>query len=138
MRCEKLARRSLDKHGIPKAITAADVQRLLDGCDRSDLGGIRDYAILTLVARLGPRSVEVARLQLDDIDWRTGRIRLVRNNLDSAALAKSASLSPSTAADPQRVVSFINVVGCGTAPSSGMRQNRRQVIESATSRHSDS
>ncbi len=46
--------------------------------------------------------------------------------------------SPSTAADPQRVVSFINVVGCGTAPSSGMRQNRRQVIESATSRHSDS
>jgi hypothetical protein len=68
----------------------------------------------------------------------SARIRLVRNNLDSAALAKSASLSPSTAADPQRVVSFINVVGCGTARSSGMRQNRRQVIESATSRHSDS
>ena len=68
----------------------------------------------------------------------SARIRLVRNNLDSAALAKSASLSPSTAADPQRVVSFINVVGCGTAPSSGMRQNRRQVIESATSLHNDS
>jgi hypothetical protein len=47
-------------------------------------------------------------------------------------------LSPSTATDPQRVVSFINVVGCGTAPSSGIRQNRRQVIESLTSRHSDS
>ena len=91
------------------------MQRLLDGCDRSDLGGIRDYAILTLVARLGPRSVDVARLQLDDIDWRTGRIRLVRNNLDSAALANSASLSRSTTADPHRVVSLINVVGCGTA-----------------------
>jgi hypothetical protein len=28
------------------------------------------------------------------------------------------------------VVSFINVVGCGTEVSSGIRQNRRHVIES--------
>jgi len=34
--------------------------------------------------------------------------------------------------------SFINVVGCGTAPSNPIRQNRRQVIESLTSRHNDS
>jgi len=31
-----------------------------------------------------------------------------------AAVASSTSFNPSTAADPQRVVSFINVVGCGT------------------------
>jgi hypothetical protein len=36
------------------------------------------------------------------------------------------------------VVSFINVVGCGTAPSNGIRQNLRQLNESATSRHNDS
>jgi len=66
------------------------------------------------------------------------RIRWVRSSFASAALANSASLSPSTAADPHRVVSFINVVGCGTDPSSPIRQNRRQVIESVTSRHSDS
>ena len=54
------------------------------------------------------------------------------------ASANRVSFSPSTATDPHRVVSFINVVGCGTAPSSGIRQNRRQVIESDTSRHSDS
>jgi hypothetical protein len=59
----------------------------------------------------------------------------VRNSLAFAALANSASLHPSTAATPQRVVSFINVVGCGTWPSIGIRQNRRQVIESLTSRH---
>jgi hypothetical protein len=35
------------------------------------------------------------------------------------------------------LVSFINVVGCGTDPASGIRQNRRQVIESLTSRHND-
>lgn len=62
--------------GVPKAIPAEDVQRLLDSCDRSDPIGIRDYAILMLVARLGLRSAEVARLQLNDIDWRTGQIVL--------------------------------------------------------------
>ena len=29
---------------------------------------------------------------------------------------------PSTAVDPQRVVSLIGVVGCGTAPTNGIRQ----------------
>jgi hypothetical protein len=50
-------------------------------------------------------------------------------------LASSASLHPSTAAVPHRVISFIGVVGCGTRPSIGIRQNRRQVIESETSAH---
>ena len=66
----------------------------------------------------------------------SARNLFVRSNLACAALASSASFNPSTAADPQRVVSFISVVGCGTDPSSGIRQNRRQVIESLTSRHS--
>jgi hypothetical protein len=63
------------------------------------------------------------------------RTREMRNSFASAALASSASFNPSTAALPHRVVNFINVVGCGTDPSSGIRQNRRQMIESATSRH---
>lgn len=63
------------------------------------------------------------------------RILFVRSSSASAALANSASFNPSTAAAPHRVVSFISVVGSGTAPSSGIRQNLRQVIESATSRH---
>lgn len=62
--------------GVPKAIPAGDVQRLLDSCDRGDLTGIRDYAILILVSRLGLRSAEVARLELGDIDWRAGQIIL--------------------------------------------------------------
>jgi hypothetical protein len=62
----------------------------------------------------------------------------MRSSFACAALASNASLSPSTATLPHRVVSFINVAGCGTCPSNGIRQNRRQVIESDTSRHSDS
>ena len=39
-----------------------------------------------------------------------------------AALASSASLSPSTAADPHRVVSFINAVGGATAARCGAKR----------------
>lgn len=58
----------------PPAMPAGDVQRLLDSCDRSSAVGIRDFAIMMLVARLGLRSVEVARLELDDVEWRAGEL----------------------------------------------------------------
>jgi site-specific recombinase XerD len=54
--------------GIPKALPADHVPLLLDSCDRGDPVQARDYAILMLVARLGLRSIEVARLELGDID----------------------------------------------------------------------
>jgi site-specific recombinase XerD len=59
---------------LPAGPSAREVQMLLDGCDREDPVGARDHAILMLVARLGLRSIEVSRLQLDDIDWRAGEI----------------------------------------------------------------
>jgi site-specific recombinase XerD len=58
----------------PPAMTPADVQVLLDSCDRRTDVGVRDFAIMTLVARLGLRSVEVARLELRDVDWRAGEL----------------------------------------------------------------
>ena len=60
--------------GIPAGFAAGDVQRLLDVCDQDSPAGIRDLAILVLVARLGLRSSEVARMELGDIDWRGGEI----------------------------------------------------------------
>jgi site-specific recombinase XerD len=59
---------------LPPTMRAADVQLLLDSCDRSTAVGVRDLAIMTLVARLGLRSVEVARLELQDVDWRAGEL----------------------------------------------------------------
>jgi hypothetical protein len=44
----------------------------------------------------------------------SARTLLVLRTLAAAALANSASFRPSTADGPQRVVIFINVVGCGT------------------------
>jgi site-specific recombinase XerD len=59
---------------IPQTITPAEVERLVAGCDRSALDGLRDGAMLLLLARLGLRSIEVARLELDDLDWRHGEL----------------------------------------------------------------
>lgn len=58
---------------LPSFMPLEDVQRVLDGCDRNTDAGRRDYAILMLLARLGLRACEVARLSLDDIDWRAGQ-----------------------------------------------------------------
>lgn len=59
---------------IPATMAPADVQRLLASCDRATLGGARNYAIMLLLARLGLRSIEVARMQLEDLDWRAGEL----------------------------------------------------------------
>lgn len=59
---------------VPPTMAPGDVQRLLDRAPRQGPAGVRDYAILMLVARLGLRSIEVARLLLDDVDWRCGEI----------------------------------------------------------------
>ena len=59
---------------LPRAIPAAEVNRLLASCDRRRRVGRRDHAILMLLARLGLRAGEVAALELGDLDWRAGEI----------------------------------------------------------------
>jgi len=62
---------------IPPTMPQSDIEALVASCDRSTLDGARDRAILMLLARLGLRSIEIARLQLDDLHWRAGDL-LVR------------------------------------------------------------
>jgi site-specific recombinase XerD len=59
---------------LPPTMNATVVQLLLDGCDRGTNVGDRDFAIMLLVARLGLRSIEIARLELGDVDWRAGEL----------------------------------------------------------------
>jgi integrase/recombinase XerD len=59
---------------LPRGLPAAEVERLLDGCERDTVAGRRDYAILTVLARLGVRGAEVAALRLGDIDWQAGEV----------------------------------------------------------------
>ncbi len=59
---------------IPPTMASTDVRSLLASCDRSTSTGARDYAMLTVIARLGLRAGEVAGLVLGDLDWRAGEI----------------------------------------------------------------
>jgi site-specific recombinase XerD len=60
--------------GLPKILTREQVESLLRSCDRSTAAGLRDYAVLVLLARLGLRAGEVVHLELDDIDWEAGKM----------------------------------------------------------------
>ena len=59
---------------LPQAVTSDTVRALLRSCDRRTLMGRRDYAVLMLLTRLGLRAGEVARLDLDTLDWHQGEI----------------------------------------------------------------
>lgn len=59
---------------LPRGIPAGELDRLLGSCDRQCAWGRRDYAILSLLARLGLRAGEVAAMVLEDIDWRRGEL----------------------------------------------------------------
>jgi site-specific recombinase XerD len=62
---------------LPTYLSTAQIQKVLDGCDRTTVMGRRDYAILMMLAKLGLRADEVATLTLHDVDWRSGEM-LVR------------------------------------------------------------
>lgn len=59
---------------LPRGLSQAEIGRLLDCCGRDTATGLRDYAVLSVLARLGLRGAEAAGLQLGDIDWRAGEI----------------------------------------------------------------
>src|SRR5262249_57626106 len=58
---------------------AAESDGLLIYCSCQTVSGRRNYAMLLLLSRLGLRAKEVARLQLNDIDWVNGSL-LVRTS----------------------------------------------------------
>ena len=60
--------------GLPKALTRIQVNALLSSCDVKTEIGCRDFAVLTLLVRLGLRAGEVAGLNLCDINWTNGEL----------------------------------------------------------------
>jgi len=65
---------SVSKGYLPRALRPETVAALLDSCDTSSPMGRRDYAMLSLLVRLGLRAGEVAGLTLDDLDWQHGEV----------------------------------------------------------------
>lgn len=59
---------------LPRALQPGEIQALLTSCDQRTIKGRRDFAILTMLGRLGLRAGEIAALRIDDINWRAGTI----------------------------------------------------------------
>lgn len=63
---------------LPAGPAWDDLQQLIPPCDTEQPHAIRDRAILLLFAVYGLRSGEVAKLQLEDIDWALEQITITR------------------------------------------------------------
>ena len=63
---------------LPKALSSAEVERLVDSLGWEGPSARRADAMVRLALDLGLRRGEIASLALEDIDWRAGIIRLRR------------------------------------------------------------
>lgn len=64
------------RRSLPRGVDAEQVKALLAVCDPATAIGARDRAVVMILVRLGLRAGEAARLQLDDIDWASGLLKV--------------------------------------------------------------
>ena len=108
------------KHSnLPKFLPATRVEVLIDACDMTAAAGIRDRAILLLLARLGLRAGDIMKLRIDDIDWQQGCLRVCGKGRRGSTLplpqdVGDALLKYLTEARPD--VSMTEVFLCSLAP----------------------
>jgi integrase/recombinase XerD len=76
---------------IPRSISWAAVQKVLDQPDRRTVVGRRDFAMLLLMTTYGLRAREVAALTLDDIDWKRDRLLVRERKADHTTAYPLAS-----------------------------------------------
>ncbi len=71
---------------LPRHLPRDDIERIIVSCDRTAPMGMRDRAILLLLARLALRAGDVAGLRLNDIDWDNAVVRVSGKSRRAAVL----------------------------------------------------
>lgn len=71
---------------LPRYVSPETIERIIGACDPETPVGIRDRAVILLLARLGLRAGDVWRLRLADIDWANATLRVHGKNRRSASL----------------------------------------------------
>jgi len=61
---------------LPRYLPSPDIERLITSCDLTKAHGVRDRAILLLLARLGLRAGDILGMRLDDVAWDEGTLRV--------------------------------------------------------------
>ncbi len=59
---------------LPRYLAAEKVERVIAACDSHTPQGLRDRAILLLLARLGLRGGDIIAMHLDDLNWDEGTL----------------------------------------------------------------
>lgn len=72
--------RSYGLQGLPRHLEPDEMEKVVQSCKAKDENGLRDRAVILLLARLGLRASDVARLTFADIDWKNGRIAVSGKN----------------------------------------------------------
>jgi site-specific recombinase XerD len=85
----------------PRFLTPAEVGSVLSAVDRHSACGKRDYAALLLLATYGLRGIEVARLRLDDIEWRAEQLHI------RSRKGGNHSVYPLTSATAEALVAYL-------------------------------
>lgn len=84
--------------GLPRYLTAEQVEHVLGVCRQSPVSPSRNIAVLLLLARLGLRADEVAGLQFEDVNWSEGVMRIrSRKSLRERQLPLSAEVGSALA-----------------------------------------
>jgi site-specific recombinase XerD len=72
---------------IPSCLNSEEIRTVADATRKDHSPkGLRDYAILALLSTYGLRAGEIARLKLDDIDWRADRICVLHTKTSTHSL----------------------------------------------------
>ena len=71
---------------LPRHLPREDIEQIIASCDRTTPMGLRDHAIVLLLARLALRVGDVASLCLDDIDWDNALVRVSGKSRRATAL----------------------------------------------------
>ena len=68
---------------LPRALPWETVRTLLRSIDRTSAKGLRDYAMLLLIATYGLRTSEVVAITLDDLRWRQRHLQIHQRKTSS-------------------------------------------------------
>lgn len=61
---------------LPRYISPEEIEHVIACCDVNSPAGLRDRAVLLLLARLALRAGDIVALRLEDIDWRGALVRV--------------------------------------------------------------
>ena len=97
--------------GVPSILERDQIAAVLEaaGKDRTPVG-LRDHAILQLLATYGLRSSEIRNLRIEDIDWRAESIRIRHTK------TRACSFLPLMAPVGEAVLAYLRGAACDRRP----------------------